>query len=60
MRNARRRRNLFSQSQVNELKHAFEKEPYVKPETREKLAQATGLTPQQVSIDVLKPGNVMC
>ena len=50
MRNSRRRRNLFSQQQVNALKIAFEKEPYVKPETREKLAAATGLTPQQVSL----------
>uniref|UniRef100_A0AC34F366 Homeobox domain-containing protein n=1 Tax=Panagrolaimus sp. ES5 TaxID=591445 RepID=A0AC34F366_9BILA len=50
MRNSRRRRNLFSQNQVNELKRAFETEPYVKPETREKLAARTGLTPQQVKI----------
>uniref|UniRef100_A0AC35FN74 Homeobox domain-containing protein n=1 Tax=Panagrolaimus sp. PS1159 TaxID=55785 RepID=A0AC35FN74_9BILA len=50
IRNSRRRRNLFSQNQVNELKRAFETEPYVKPETREKLAARTGLTPQQVKI----------
>uniref|UniRef100_A0A7E4WB75 Homeobox domain-containing protein n=1 Tax=Panagrellus redivivus TaxID=6233 RepID=A0A7E4WB75_PANRE len=46
----RRRRNLFTQDQVNKLKEAFHKETYVKPEHREALAAATGLTPQQVKI----------
>jgi len=51
MRNqGRRRRNLFTQNQVNILRQAFEQETYVKPEHREMLAKKTGLTPQQVKI----------
>ncbi|KAK0409499.1 hypothetical protein QR680_004579 [Steinernema hermaphroditum] len=46
----RKRRVLFNQSQVNHLMLSYKKKKYLTPGEREKLAQETGLTSNQVKI----------